>query len=99
MVLLLLLWPADQRAKRFTVPRFALFCMPIGLTALALAVLCDPIYAVLMAAFAIVGAITEYAYGRSMSLFFRQQLWTYHHLAVDGGHSSFVTVPSSTIMA
>lgn len=93
VVLLLLLWPNDQRAKRFTLPRFALFCLPIAVTAVALAALCDPRYAVLMASFAIVGAVTEYAYGRSMSLFFRQQLWTYHHLPVDGGHSSLVTVP------
>jgi hypothetical protein len=86
-------WKAERRARRFTKARFALFCLPIVATAMALSVLCDPRYAVLMAAFAVVGTVTEYAYGRSMSLFFERPLWTYHHLQWDQGHSSAVTPP------
>lgn len=92
-LVLALLWRHDGRARRFTVARFAIFCSPIAVTALALAVFCDPRYPLLMVAFSVVGTATEYAYGRSMSLFFERPLWTYHHLQIDGGHSSMVTLP------
>lgn len=90
---LVLGWRGSWRARRFTKPRFALFCLPILGTAIALAVWCDPRYLLLMAAFAVVGTVTEYAYGRCMSLFFARPLWTYHHWPWDGGHSSAVTLP------
>ena len=92
-LVLAVVWPDDRRVRRFTKARFALFCGPILSTAVALAVVCDTRYLVLMAAFALVGTVTEYAYGRSMSLFFERPLWTYHHLQLDGGHSSVVTLP------
>ena len=46
-----------------------------------------------MLAFALVGFLTEYAYGRSMAVFFERSLWTYNHWQIDGGHTSFVTLP------
>ena len=46
-----------------------------------------------MAAFAVVGFLTEYGYGRSMSTFFERGLWTYNHWQIDEGHTSFVTFP------
>lgn len=79
--------------RRFTRGRFALFCTPIAITALSLAILCDPRFAVLMALFAIVGPVTEYAYGRTMAFFFERPLWTYNHWTLDHGHSSVVTIP------
>jgi hypothetical protein len=94
---LVLAWPlrklTSARDGEFSKPAFALFCLPIALTALALCGLCDPRWAILMAAFALVGFLTEYAYGRSMSLFFEQGLWKYNHWQIDGGHTSFVTLP------
>ena len=51
------------------------------------------LFALLMAACSLVGSVTEYGYGRSMSLFFRDGLWTYNHLEIDGGHTSYVTLP------
>lgn len=92
-LLLAVAWRRDHRTKRFTVARFALFCSPIAVTATVLGWVCSIRYIALMVACAVVGSITEYAYGRSMSLFFERPLWTYHHLQVDGGHSSLVTLP------
>ena len=61
--------------------------------ALALTALCGPRYGLLMLAFSPLGFITEYAYGRIMSLFFEEPLWRYQHLRIDHGHTSFVTLP------
>ena len=40
-----------------------------------------------------VGFLTEYAYGRTMSVFFEKSLWRYNHWQIDSGHTSFVTFP------
>lgn len=94
---LALAWPARRhtsaRDGTFSGLAFAVFCAPIGLTALALGLAFGPRYPLLMTAFAIVGFATEYGYGRGMSLFFERGLWTYNHLKIDGGHTSFVTLP------
>jgi hypothetical protein len=82
-----------SRRRAFTGAGLALFCFPIALTALALGVLHGPGYPLVMAAFAIVGFASEYAYGRGMSLFFERGLWTYNHWKIDEGHSSFITFP------
>jgi hypothetical protein len=71
----------------------ALFCLPIVMTGIALALLCDPVYLVLMAVFAVLGSMTEYGYGRSMSYLFEQGLWSYNHGKIDDGHTSYVTLP------
>ncbi len=83
------------RARRgvFSLPAFAIFCLPIATVAVALGVLHDVRYVGLMLLFSVVGFATEYAYGRSMSLFFDRALWTYNHWPIDEGHSSFVTFP------
>jgi hypothetical protein len=90
-------WPLSRAtsARRgvFSKSAFAVFCLPIGLAAIALATLCSPIYLVLMSAFAAVGFITEYGYGRGMRVFFDRGLWTYHPWKIDDGHSSYVTFP------
>ncbi|MBI4935676.1 MAG: hypothetical protein HY828_17480 [Actinobacteria bacterium] len=90
-------WPSrvttSAREGRFTPKAFALFCLPIAFTALALALFCGPRYLLLMLMFAPVGFSTEYVYGRSMSLFFDPALWTYNHWRLDGGHTSVVTFP------
>jgi hypothetical protein len=86
-------WVARPGSREFSRPAFAWFCLPIAVTGLALALLCDPRYLALMAAFSVTGFITEYAYGRSMSVFFERSLWTYNHWKIDGGHTSFVTFP------
>jgi len=90
-------WPtrALTRPKdsAFSRKALALFCLPIATTAVVLAVLCDPVYLLLMALFAIVGSLTEYGYGRSMSELFEKALWTYNHGKIDGGHTSYVTLP------
>ena len=79
--------------RRFSKTAFALFCLPIVATAIALGTICSPTYYALMIAFSIVGFLTEYGYGRSMSVFFERSLWTYNHWQIDGGHTSFVTLP------
>ncbi len=90
-------WPSrvatSAREGRFTPRAFALFCLPIALTALSLAFFCGPRYLLLMLVFAAVGFATEYVYGRTMTLFFDRALWTYNHWRIDGGHTSFVTLP------
>ena len=90
-------WPGrvttSAREGRFTPRAFALFCLPIALTALALSLFCGPRYLLLMLVFAPVGFFTEYVYGRLMSLFFDPALWAYNHWRIDGGHTSFVTFP------
>lgn len=90
-------WPArhftSARQGRFSRRAFALFCVPIALTAAALTLWCGPRYLILMAAFSATGFLTEYAYGRSMSFFFDRSLWTYNHWKIDSGHTSFVTLP------
>jgi hypothetical protein len=90
-------WPSrlatSARDGRFTRPAFAVFCFPIACTAVALPLVCGPRYLLLMLAFAPVGFITEWVYGRCMGLFFDPALWTYHHWRIDEGHTSFVTFP------
>ncbi|MBI5481173.1 MAG: hypothetical protein HY906_20110 [Deltaproteobacteria bacterium] len=90
-------WPGrvttSAREGRFTPRAFAVFCLPIAFTALALSLFCGPRYLLLMLVFAPVGFFTEYVYGRSMSLFFDPALWAYNHWRIDGGHTSFVTLP------
>ena len=81
------------RAREFSKPAFFVFCLPIVTTAVALSVFASSKYALLMAAFAVVGFLTEYGYGRSMSTFFERGLWTYNHWQIDEGHTSFVTFP------
>ncbi len=83
----------SARERRFSKPAFAVFCLPIVTTAAALAWLESPKYPLLMAAFAVVGFLTEYGYGRGMSAFFERGLWTYNHWQIDEGHTSFVTFP------
>jgi hypothetical protein len=93
----LALWPLRRfiRTPReeFSVGAFALFCAPIACVALAVGLLCAPQLALLMLASSPLGFITEYAYGRIMSLFFEEPLWRYRHLRIDDGHTSFVTLP------
>jgi hypothetical protein len=55
--------------------------------------LCGVRYPLLMLAFSLVGFVTEYAYGRGMSVMFERGLWTYNHWRIDEGHTSFVTLP------
>jgi hypothetical protein len=83
----------SARDRRFSKPAFAVFCLPILTTALALGWLESPKYPLLMTAFAVVGFLTEYGYGRGMSAFFERGLWTYNHWKIDEGHTSFVTFP------
>jgi len=94
---ILVAWPLSRltsaRERRFTKGAFAVFCLPIACVAALLAALVSPYYLVLMLAFALVGFLTEYSYGRSMSLFFERGLWTYNHWKIDHGHTSFVTFP------
>lgn len=66
---------------------------PIAVVAVALATSCSPAYLPLMLVLAYIGFFAEYAYGRIMSLFFERGLWTYNHLQIDDGHTSFVTPP------
>jgi hypothetical protein len=93
----LVAWPSRRatsaREGRFGGPAFALFCLPITLVGLALALVGGPRYLLLMLVFAPVGFFTEYVYGRCMSLFFAPALWTYNHWRIDDGHTSFVTFP------
>ncbi|MBE7485607.1 MAG: hypothetical protein HS104_37260 [Polyangiaceae bacterium] len=93
----LVAWPLSRltsaRERRFTKRAFAVFCIPIAFTGAGLAALVSPHYLLLMAAFALVGFLTEYTYGRGMSLFFERGLWTYNHWKIDHGHTSFVTFP------
>ncbi len=77
----------------FSKTGLALFCLPIATTSVALARFCDPIYLPLMAAFAVVGTLTEYGYGRSMSYLFERGLWSYNHGKLDDGHTSYITLP------
>lgn len=90
-------WPLERftlaARGEFSKPGFAVFCLPIATVGVALALWCDPAWLLVMAALSVIGFVTEYAYGRSMSLFFEQGLWTYNHWKIDGGHTSFVTLP------
>lgn len=90
-------WPLRRLTRaselEFSKPAFAVFCLPIAAVALALALFCDPAWLAVMLAVAITGFLTEYGYGRSMSLFFERGLWTYNHWKIDSGHTSFVTFP------
>ncbi len=83
----------SARQRQFSRGGFAVFCLPIATTAVALGVTCGPWWPAAMAAFAVVGFYTEYSYGRGMSLFFARGLWTYQRWPIDEGHSSFVTFP------
>lgn len=83
----------SARTGQLSVAAFAVFCLPIATSALALGLLCDARYPLVMAIFSLVGFSTEYGYGRSMALFFDRALWTYNHWPIDEGHSSFVTFP------
>lgn len=93
----LLLWPLRRITAaahgRFSLGGFAVFCAPIGVVVLAVSLLCGPRYGMLMLACSPLGFVTEYAYGRIMSLFFEEPLWRYQHLRIDHGHTSFVTLP------
>ena len=82
--------PSDGAFSRVAL---LLFCIPILATGGALAILCDPGYLPLMALCAVVGSTTEYGYGRSMSYLFEKELWSYNHGKIDGGHTSYVTLP------
>ena len=93
LVAWLLKWTTSARHGRFSKPAFAMFCLPIAVAALSLSALCSPAYLIRMAAFAGVGFVTEYGYGRGMRVFFERGLWTYHPWKIDGGHSSYVTFP------
>lgn len=90
-------WPARRFTAAgsgvFSPGALALFVLPVATTALGLGLVCGPRYPLMMLAFAIVGFATEYAYGRSMSVFFERGLWTYNHWSIDEGHTSFVTLP------
>lgn len=92
-----LAWPARRltasREGRFSGAGLAIFCLPVVSTAAALGLWCGARYPLLMLAFAVVGFVTEYAYGRSMSFVFERGLWTYNHFRIDEGHTSFVTLP------
>ncbi len=94
---LALAWPARRftasRQGRFSAAGFSLFCLPVATTALALGLLCGARYPLMMLAFSLVGFVTEYTYGRSMSVLFERGLWTYNHWRIDEGHTSFVTLP------
>lgn len=81
------------RLQQFSGGAFAVFCLPIATTAIALGVLCGPWWPAAMGTFAVVGFYTEYSYGRGMSMFFARGLWTYQRWPIDQGHSSFVTFP------
>lgn len=81
------------RPRRFTKTSFALFCLPIAITAAALAIWSEPRFAILMLVFGPLGFATEYSYGRSMSFLFERGLWIYNHWKIDSGHTSFVTLP------
>ena len=84
---------ASARRGRLSVPAFVVFCLPIASTAIALGFLVDGRYPILMVCFGLVGFATEYGYGRGMRLFFDRGLWTYNHWRIDGGHTSYVTLP------
>lgn len=88
-------WPALLASRRRTLSphRFTLFCIPILCVAVALAVRVDWRFVPLMLAFSLVGFVTEYAYGRTMSAFFRRSLWRYNPWPLDHGHTSPVTLP------
>jgi hypothetical protein len=96
-VSLAIAWPVRALTRpvdgAFSKTALAIFCLPIATTGIALALLCNPIYLSLMALFAIVGSITEYGYGRSMSYLFEKGLWSYNHGKIDDGHTSYVTLP------
>jgi hypothetical protein len=83
----------SRAPRRFEKLSFALFCLPIAITALALAIFCEARFALLMLAFGPIGFATEYSYGRSMSFLFERGLWIYNHWKIDSGHTSFVTLP------
>jgi hypothetical protein len=85
-------WTAAAHGE-FSKPAFAVFCLPIAMVALGLAILESPVWLAVMAAFSLIGFATEYGYGRGMSLFFERGLWTYNHWQIDSGHTSFVTLP------
>ena len=92
----LVVWPWRRWSggdRSFSKRAFAVFCVPIGVSAVALGIFCGPAYPLSMAAFSLVGFLTEYSYGRGMSLFFERGLWTYNHWQIDQGHTSFVTFP------
>lgn len=82
-----------RASRRFSKLTFALFCLPILITALALSLYGEPRFALLMLAFGPIGFATEYSYGRSMSFLFERGLWIYNHWKIDSGHTSFVTLP------
>ena len=79
--------------RKFNGPSFALFCAPIVTTAVALGALHNLKYPTLMLISSLIGFATEYTYGRAMTLFFEEPLWTYQRWPIDNGHSSFVTLP------
>ncbi len=81
------------RPSAFSRKRFAWFCVPVVATAATLGFLVSWRYVLLMVVFAPIGSLTEYAYGRGMSVFFERGLWEYNHWKIDAGHSSFVTFP------
>ena len=81
------------RASTFSRRRFAWFCLPVLTTGASLGLLVNWRYVLLMAVFAPIGSLTEYAYGRGMSVFFQRGLWKYNHWKIDSGHTSFVTFP------
>lgn len=91
-----LAWPLRRltaaRAHRFSAAGFAVFCAPVLGAAIG-AALVDLGYLGLMAMCSAIGFGAEYAYGRIMSLFFDEPLWRYRHWRIDGGHTSFVTLP------
>jgi hypothetical protein len=90
-------WPLHRavctRGGAVSKRAFAIFSLPIALSAVALAVFSTPVYLLLMVTFAGVGFVTEYGYGRSMRVFFDRGLWVYHPWTIDEGHSSYVTFP------
>jgi len=95
LAVLLVVWHTKHTGdeKQFTMGRFLIFCVPIVTTALALCVFCDLKFLILLLAFAVIGNITEYIYGKIINLLFGQCLWTYTYLKIDSGHSSFVNLP------
>lgn len=87
-------WPWIIRARgTFTKRRFAVFCLPILLTMIALVASVDWRFAPLMLLFAVGGFVTEYGYGRMMSVFFARSLWRYNPWPLDHGHASPVSIP------
>jgi hypothetical protein len=93
-VLAALLRPrTTARQGVFSKSAFAVFCIPVLTTALALTAVVGPRAPLAMVLFSVLGFVTEYAYGRVMSLFFERGLWTYNHWQIDEGHTSFVTLP------